>query len=77
MLYCSILLPMYSSFTILTSPSLCNFVHILKFTLRRLFISSSYIFNTTYFGLTGHRQVYKVVHENCCSIVTLYFAFYE
>jgi hypothetical protein len=37
----------------LTPPSLRNFVHILKFTLQWLFISSYSLFNTTCFGLTG------------------------
>jgi hypothetical protein len=30
------------------------------------------------FGLTGHRQMNKIIGENCCSVdVLLYFAFYE
>jgi hypothetical protein len=44
----------------------------------RLFVSSYYLFNTTCFGLNGHHQVYKIVDENSCSVVTLlYFAFYK
>jgi hypothetical protein len=55
---------------------LCNFVHVLKFTLRKVFVS--HLFNTTCFGLSGHHQVYKIVDENCYCVVTLlYFAFYE
>jgi hypothetical protein len=34
----------------------------------RLFVSSSYLFNTTCFGLTGHHQVCKIADENCCTI---------
>jgi hypothetical protein len=34
-----------------------------------------YLFNATSFGLNSHHQVYKVVDENCYSVVTLlYFA---
>jgi hypothetical protein len=44
-------------------------LEITTFILRRLFASSSYLFNTTCFGLTGHHQVYKIVDENCCSAV--------
>jgi hypothetical protein len=62
----------------LTSPSLCNLAHMLKFTLRRLFVSSYYLFNTTCFGQTGYHQVYKTVKENWCSVVKLlsYFTLY-
>jgi hypothetical protein len=61
-------------FWILTSPSLCNSIHI--HTLR--FFVSYYVFNTTYFGLNGFHQAYKIVVENCCSVVTLlYLAFYK
>jgi hypothetical protein len=67
-----------SSFSSLTSPSLCNFLYVLKFTLRRVFVSSYCLFNTTFFGLTGHHRVYKIVVGNWCSVVTLLcFAFYE
>jgi hypothetical protein len=63
-----------SSFNILTSPSLCNFIHMLKFTLRSLFISSYYVI----VGLIGHHQVHKVVDENCWFVVALLcFAFYD
>jgi hypothetical protein len=64
--------------TFLTSPSLCNSVHISNSPLR-LSVSSYCFFNTTCFSLTGHhQQVCKIVDENCCSVVTLlYFAFYE
>jgi hypothetical protein len=69
---------LYSNFSTLISLSPSNFIHILKFTLWRLFVSSYYLFNTIYFSLTGHYQVYKIVDENHCSVVTLsYFAFYE
>jgi hypothetical protein len=45
---------------------------------RDRFISSYYLFYTACFCLDGHRQVCKVVDENCCSIVTLLqFAFFE
>jgi hypothetical protein len=54
----------------LTPPSLGNFVHILKFTIRWLFNSSYSLFNTTCFGLTVHHHVYTIVDENCCSVVT-------
>jgi hypothetical protein len=49
-----------------------RFVHILKSTIQRLFVSSSYLFKATCFDLTGHHQVYKIVEENsamflsCC-----------
>jgi hypothetical protein len=69
---------MYSSFSAVTSPSLCNFLHILKFTLQGLFVSSYYLSNGTCFGLTGRDKVYKIVDENYCSVVMLlYFAFYK
>jgi hypothetical protein len=59
--------------------SLCaNLVHIrvLKFTLRKLFVASYDLFKAASFGLTGHHQVYKTAHENCCSpLMLLYFAF--
>jgi hypothetical protein len=67
--------PFQSSFSTLTSMSLCNFVHILNFPLRWIFVSSCYLFYTTCFGLTGHHQVYMIVYENCCSpVMLLYFA---
>jgi hypothetical protein len=33
-----------------------------------------HLFHTTYFGLNGYHQVYKLVHEKC---YTVEFAFYE
>jgi hypothetical protein len=57
---------MYSNFSTLTSLSACNFIRILKLTLRRLCISSYYLFNTKCFGLTVHHQMCKTVDENSC-----------
>jgi hypothetical protein len=62
-------------------------IQILGFSLRRLYatpsiysihtsslsISSSYLFYTIFFGLNGHRQVYKIIDENFCSVVTLLY----
>jgi hypothetical protein len=56
-------------FRILTSPSLCNSVHILN----SHFVSSYYLFYTTCFGLKGHHNVYKIVVENGSSAVTLLY----
>jgi hypothetical protein len=72
-LYCSAAscCTLYSNFSTLTSLSLSSFIHILKFTLQRLFVSS-YLFNTTCFGLIGHHEVYKIVNENCCFFDTLF-----
>jgi hypothetical protein len=74
-LRCSILLHGIFQFYTLTLLSLCNLIHISKFTLRRLFVPSYYLFNTTYFGLTDSHRMYvcKIVYETgtlllCCCI---------
>jgi hypothetical protein len=58
--------------TLSLSPSLCIFVHILKFGLRRFLTSSYSLCNTTCSGLTDSRQVYKIVDEDWCFVVTLF-----
>lgn len=53
-----------------SSPSLCNSVGTIIFTLQRLLLFSLY--NITRFGLTGHHEVYKVsdCSKTCCSLIT-------
>jgi hypothetical protein len=43
-----------------------------------VFVPSYYLFLTTCLDLNSHQQVYKIVNENCCSVVTLlHCEFYE
>jgi hypothetical protein len=67
-----------ASFSVLTSPSL-SFFPAMKFTLRKLVLSSC-LFNTTSFGLTGHHGVYWFVDVNYAlslhRFLFLFFSFF-
>jgi hypothetical protein len=47
------------------SPSKCNCVYILEFSLRG--------YHITYFGLNGHHNVYNIAYQIYCSVVILVF----